>query len=282
MTVQTFQMEDTSSNPSAGRKGFFSRKNQNRGGRRRGKKSNSNKKERDDSSSLLGDDGNSLTYSAASSMDGSSALGSISQSSCSQSSFSDIMRVIDLEDRDEMAGKIKKEFKSSKKSGTGRLKAFLSSEKSTTSSLNYSTDGETSALNGESLLQITMGDNAWGDASLASEELFEADSDVMFTPAQPVEKKRTRSRTGPKSPNSSKTPKTKNSNGWSRDQTPSTSGSSRSSATAEPRSPPLSPHPPKPKRLVMEEDGENGNNVFYTKWWMCGFADACTDTMPKW
>ena len=97
------------------------------------------------------DGSGSLTYSAASSVhSGGSAAGE-----STDSSFADIMRVLDLQDSKELAALIKKEGVSS--AGELREKrGFGTSGVSVASSLNYSTDGE-SALEGAQLLQTIAG-----------------------------------------------------------------------------------------------------------------------------
>lgn len=91
------------------------------------------------------DDNGSLTYSAGSSIHSSgSATGE-----STDSSFADIMRVLDIQDSSELTNLIKKD-----KKGIGAK--FLNSNASASSSLNYSTDGD-SALNGEQLLQTITG-----------------------------------------------------------------------------------------------------------------------------
>ena len=93
----------------------------------------------------------SLTYSAASSVhSGGSATGE-----STDSSFADIMRVLDLQDGKELAALIKKEGVSS--AGELRERRGLThSGISVASSLAYSTDGE-SALEGAGLLQTIAG-----------------------------------------------------------------------------------------------------------------------------
>ena len=99
-------------------------------------------------------DGNgSLTYSAASSVQsGGSAAGE-----STDSSFADIMRVLDLQDSSELKALIKKEGVSSERElREKRGLPFGTSGVSVASSLNYSTDGE-SALDGSGLLQTIAG-----------------------------------------------------------------------------------------------------------------------------
>lgn len=80
----------------------------------------------------------------------------------------------------------------------------------------------------------------------------------MFTPAQPVESIKLRSRRHQQSPGSVESQE---------------SSSEPHNVTAiPPRSPPSTK-----KRFMMEEESEGCYTVFYAKWWMCGFSDACTD-----
>jgi len=91
----------------------------------------------------------SLTYSAASSVNsGGSAAGE-----STDSSFADIMRVLDMQDSQELKDLIRKEGVSS----VGELRnRRLASGQSVASSLAYSTDGE-SQLEGTKLLQTITG-----------------------------------------------------------------------------------------------------------------------------
>jgi hypothetical protein len=87
----------------------------------------------------------SLTYSAASSCAGEST----------DSSFADIMRVLDLQDDKELAALMKKEGVSTA-SELKEKRGLHNSAVSVASSLNYSTDGE-SHLEGTKLLQTITG-----------------------------------------------------------------------------------------------------------------------------
>lgn len=100
------------------------------------------------------DGSGSLTYSATSSVQsGGSAAGE-----STDSSFADVMRVLDLQDSKELVALIRKEGVSSPEEL--RAKRGLGSRSSVTpsvaSSLNYSTDGE-SHLDGSHLLQTITG-----------------------------------------------------------------------------------------------------------------------------
>ena len=95
-----------------------------------------------------------MTYSAASSVQsGGSAAGE-----STDSSFADIMRVLDLQDSSELKALIKKEGVSSERELREKrgLPYGATSAVSVASSLNYSTDGE-SALDGSGLLQTIAG-----------------------------------------------------------------------------------------------------------------------------
>jgi len=89
----------------------------------------------------------SLTYSAGSSI-ASSAAGE-----STDSSFADIMRVLDVQDSNELAAFMKREGVTDPSQLQRKGKA---STVSVASSLNYSTDGE-SALEGAHLLQTITG-----------------------------------------------------------------------------------------------------------------------------
>lgn len=97
-------------------------------------------------------DGNgSLTYSATSSVQsGGSAAGE-----STDSSFADIMRVLDLQDSQQLKDIIRKEGCTSVDE-LSRKKGWTSGGMSVASSLAYSTDGE-SALEGTKLLQTIAG-----------------------------------------------------------------------------------------------------------------------------
>lgn len=88
----------------------------------------------------------SLTYSAGSSI-ASSAAGE-----STDSSFADIMKVLDLQDSEELAAYMKREGVTD----PSKYQRTKASTISVTSSLNYSTDGE-SALEGVHLLQTITG-----------------------------------------------------------------------------------------------------------------------------
>ena len=92
------------------------------------------------------DGGASLTYSAASSVTGEST----------DSSFADIMRVLDIQDNTELAALMKKEGVSSALELKEKKGLHGNSGVSVASSLNYSTDGE-SHLEGTKLLQAITG-----------------------------------------------------------------------------------------------------------------------------
>lgn len=97
------------------------------------------------------DGGGSLTYSATSSVQsGGSAAGE-----STDSSFADIMRVLDLQDSQQLKDFIKKEGCTSV-DDLQKKKGWSSGGMSVASSLAYSTDGE-SALEGTKLLQTIAG-----------------------------------------------------------------------------------------------------------------------------
>ena len=106
------------------------------------------------SSSEKDDDGaNSLTYSSAASSIASSAAGE-----STDSSFADVMRVLDLQDNNELAYLMKKDggVDSLRYAQMQQQKRLQASTASVAESLAYSTDGE-SALGGEHLLQTITG-----------------------------------------------------------------------------------------------------------------------------
>lgn len=140
-TTYTLSMEDAAvSKPSSKTKG--------RRHHRRGSSSSKVHSEDDDPS----DGSASLTYSAGSSI----ASRDSAAGESTDSSFADIMRVLDMQDSQELAAFMKREGVTD----PSKLLAVGSHGKKSTvsvaSSLNYSTDGE-SALEGAHLLQTITG-----------------------------------------------------------------------------------------------------------------------------
>jgi hypothetical protein len=146
----TYTFETTSNQNTTKKNSFKSKKHH-----KRGSHNHSHHKPHDPEDSDPTDGSGSLTYSAASSVhSGGSAAGE-----STDSSFADIMRVLDLQDHDskELRDLCKKEGVHS--AGELREKRGLpaaSGAYSVASSLNYSTDGE-SHLEGSQLLQTIAG-----------------------------------------------------------------------------------------------------------------------------
>lgn len=116
-----------------------------------GKKGSSSRHRRSYSEDTDTDGAGSLTYSATSSVQsGGSAAGE-----STDSSFADIMRVLDLQDSQQLKEIIKKEGVSSVDE-LQRKRGYQSGAASVASSLAYSTDGE-SHLEGTRLLQTIAG-----------------------------------------------------------------------------------------------------------------------------
>jgi hypothetical protein len=116
-----------------------------------GKKAGSRQHRRSYSEDTDTDGAGSLTYSATSSVQsGGSAAGE-----STDSSFADIMRVLDLQDSEQLKEIIKKEGVSSLDE-LQKKRGYPSGAASVTSSLGYSTDGE-SQLEGTKLLQTIAG-----------------------------------------------------------------------------------------------------------------------------
>jgi hypothetical protein len=121
------------------------------GGGGGGKKGGSSRHRRSYSEDTDTDGAGSLTYSATSSVhSGGSAAGE-----STDSSFADIMRVLDLQDSEQLKEIIKKEGVSSIDE-LQKKRGYHSANVSVASSLAYSTDGE-SHLEGTKLLQTIAG-----------------------------------------------------------------------------------------------------------------------------
>jgi hypothetical protein len=222
-----------------------------KGKTRRHRRANSNHSEDADA-----EDGSaSLTYSAGSSI-ASSAAGE-----STDSSFADIMKVLDVQDSNELAAFMKREGVTDPSQFQRKSKASTMSVG--TESLAYSTDG--SALEGVQLLQTITGQpsDSYGPDGGGFGDLG---NDILFAAAdEPVKRKGSRkdrsSRSSPKGSRNSKRTK---------------SGSSGSKErTSEPSTPP----PPVPRLRSNTEEDED--EVWYAKWWMCGFADSFRDLVPK-
>eukprot|EP00540_Astrosyne_radiata_P004782 CAMPEP_0116836504 /NCGR_PEP_ID=MMETSP0418-20121206/8135_1 /TAXON_ID=1158023 /ORGANISM="Astrosyne radiata, Strain 13vi08-1A" /LENGTH=261 /DNA_ID=CAMNT_0004466285 /DNA_START=168 /DNA_END=953 /DNA_ORIENTATION=+ len=226
------------------------------------------------------EDAQSLTYSAGSSIQsGNSSTSAAGEST--DSSFADIMRVLDLQDSKELVAYYKKEVKKS------NMTVVSAGNTSTGSSLQYSTDGE-SALNGEHLLQTitgqpsdSLGPDGGGLGLLVEEEpkntssqsqsSSSADSiDIMFAEADPDydEKKAARQA-------SFKEKKQRKKRSKAPLPTPKKAPNKRGVSKV----PKKTPLPPRQEKVEVEEEVD----VWYTKWWMCGFQDAFRDLVdpPK-
>lgn len=214
------------------------------------------------------DDNGSLTYSAGSSINSgnSSAAGE-----STDSSFSDIMRVLALQDGPELEALMKKEGVDPR--AIAKVRAKAAGDTSVTSSLNYSTDGE-SALNGEDVLQTITGQPSdsygpdGGGIGLIREHQGDAISDdIVFAPADPVDpkhRKGSKVRTSPRDKGLRK-----------KDRRPSTKDRRPSIKAVDAGTP-----PPAPRRGNLESRSEE-DSLWYAKWWMCGFTDALRELVPK-
>lgn len=250
------------------------------------------------------DGAGSLTYSATSSVQsGGSAAGE-----STDSSFADIMRVLDMQDSQQLKDFIKKEGCTSvdelqkKKGWSGGM--------SVASSLAYSSDGE-SHLQGTKLLQTIAGQPSdsygfdGGSATMEDDKL-----DLLFAPATPAIVKKTKGnkvilgkdkmakrnssshsrKSGSKIMNELSTPRSSSNSSYRtpeqqqrRRYSPSPSSSSKSTPTKSPPSD-MSGTPPLPTRKHFTKDGyvlEEEDDVWYKEWWMSCFPDAFKNLMPK-
>lgn len=261
-------------------------------------KGDSRHRNQQQSSDLCDNDGTgSLTYSASSSINS----GSSHAEESTDSSFADIMRVLDLDDTSELAALMTKEgvsnpdhhalmqYRTAARRHPGRAA-------SVTSSLNYS-DGESSVSGGKEASD-TQGHEGEG-----------LGSDIIFAPAMPDDgvrpsrkSKKSSKKASSKSPASR--PKTQRNDSFasagqykpsSRHSTPNSTRTAASTPTQDTRSSsgsmstPTSP-PPRagpPKRRFSNRSGHSseaiGENdrVWYAQWWMCGFTDALSNSLNK-
>lgn len=230
------------------------------------------------------DGSGSLTYSASSSVNGSSAGES------TDSSFADIMRVLDLDDSSELAAIMAKEGVSNadamlmQQRTTSRRNRTGQTGASVTSSLNYSEDGE-SSISGEGGMptQTTSGqpsDSGGPDGGgMGGNIMFQA-------PSMPEDGGGRSSRGGSKS----RTPKAGNASSLQRgggkprknvmppsktERQSSLDDRSSSGSAATPTSPPPRAMPSKKSRSKGEKITDpDSEKVWYAQWWMCGFTDA--------
>jgi len=243
------------------------------------------------------DGAGSLTYSATSSVQsGGSAAGE-----STDSSFADIMRVLDVQDSRQLKDFIKKEGCTSvdelqKKKG-------WSGGTSVASSLAYSTDGE-SCLEGTKLLQTIAGSQPSdsygfdGGSGMEDEKL-----DLLFAPAAPAVVKKTKGnkvvlgkdrtvkrKNGIKISNETSTPKSSSNSSYRTPEqrqrrlySPSPSSSNKSTPTKAPPSDPTGT-PPLPTRKHFTKEGfvlEEDDDVWYKEWWMSCFPDTFKNLMPS-
>lgn len=250
------------------------------------------------------DGAGSLTYSATSSVQsGGSAAGE-----STDSSFADIMRVLDLQDSQQLKDFIKKEGVTSVDE-LSRKKGWSSGGVSVASSLAYSTDGE-SHLEGTKLLQTITGQPSDGYGYDGGGAMEDEDLDLLFAPAAPAVVKKTKgnkvvlgkdktvkrissnsSRKGrEKISNEVSTPRSSSNSSYRtpeqtdrRRYSPSPSSSSKSTPTKAPPSE-SGGTPPLPTRKHFTKEGfvlEEEDDVWYKEWWMSCFPDAFKNLMPK-
>jgi len=111
---------------------------------------------------------------------------------------------------------------------------------------------------------------------------------ILFAPADPVDRKH---RKLPKSKSkSTKSTKTKDSSRRTsslrseekKDNTCESKGSEEINANAEKKcSPPPGTPPPAPRHDTPNVEIKEDDSICYAKWWMCGFADALRELVPK-
>lgn len=251
------------------------------------------------------DGAGSLTYSAASSIN--------SAGESTDSSFADIMKVLDLQDPQELGSLMKErgltpaeyqmhlqhQARHSQQASNQR-----SSQASVTSSLQYSTDGESNFLAGTDIVSTITGqpsDSEGNDGGMHNNDsdLFD---NLMFAPAEHADslkkrkkEKRNKSRDASQSggnSSSSTRPSLNNSGsgGSSRHQyktSPSMSSNATSRQSDSTRNtvrhkndgtnPPPPPRNPRrrPMKATIDDD------ICYAEWWMSCFPDAFKEMMPK-
>lgn len=279
---------------------FASSSSISKGGRGR-KKNSSNHRRSFNEETDHTDGAGSLTYSATSSVQsGGSTAGE-----STDSSFADIMRVLDMQDTQQLKDFIKKEGCTSVDE-LQRKKGWTSGM-SVGSSLAYSTDGE-SALEGTKLLQTIAGQPSDsygydGGATMEDDKL-----NLLFAPAAPAVVKKTKGnkvvlgkdktakrissnsprRSGGKFSNEMSTPRSSSNSSYRTPEqeprsrySPSPSSSSKSTPTKEP--PSDSGTPPLPNRKHFTKDGVvmvEEDDVWYKEWWMACFPDTFKNLMP--
>lgn len=242
--------------------------------------------------------GASLTYSAGSSVQ---SAGSAAGES-TDSSFADIMRVLDLQDSKELQEFIQREgvdpriYVKNKAQQQQQQQQVMNAnvctnsmigstrdEKSVTS-LAYSTDGD-SALNDEKVLGlqtisgqpsdsygpdgggIGLRSSKGGNGSVLKNE-------VVFAPADAVARKRSAIQVKRKSSSLSSSAGSSTGSVTDRKSIMERSASLLNSGSGTP--PPAPRTPGRGTHQFNEDEG-----VWYAKWWMCGFTDAFQDLVPQ-
>lgn len=236
------------------------------------------------------DGSGSLTYSAASSIN--------SAGESTDSSFADIMKVLDMQDPGEL-GPLLKEKGISPSEYHMHLQQQAnypahhhhktrSSQASVASSLQYSTDGESNFLLGTDLVSTTTGQPS--DSMANDGGKYTAESDVfdisMFAPADPTDSIKKRKK---EKKSKSKESRSKESSSGTTRSSPkvesmrslSSVNTSKQGSTSTIRRknngmpPPLPRNKAKPVETSVEED------LCYAEWWMSCFPDAFKEMMPR-
>jgi len=284
----TFAFASSSSNVTGGR---------GRKGKGKGKAANRHRRTHSEDTDNT-DGAGSLTYSATSSVQS----GGSAAAESTDSSFADIMRVLDMQDSQQLKDFIKKEGCTSvdelqkKKGWTGGM--------SVASSLAYSTDGE-SHLEGTKLLQTITGQPSDSYGFDGGSVMEDEKLDLLFAPAAPAVVKKTKGNKvvlgkdktakrnsnsqSRKSSNETSTPRSSSNSSYRtpeqqqrRRYSPSPSSSSKSTPTKSPPSDPGTP--PLPTRKHFTKDGlvlVEEDDVWYKEWWMSCFPDTFKNLMPK-
>merc|ERR1712238_293680 len=223
------------------------------------------------------------------------------------SSFADIMRVLDLQDSDQLKEFIKKEGCTSVDELQKKRGWSPGGGASVASSLAYSTDAE-SHLEGTKLLQTIAGQPS-DSYAFDGGGVGDGKMDLLFAPAAPAVVKKTKGnkvvlgkdKTTKSKKNTDNNSINNRSNNNNRFTTPK-SGSGRrktfddnmSSGTPEQHrhrhhsssspSGGLPGTPPLPSRKYFTKDGiilDEDDDVWYKEWWMSCFPDAFKNLMPK-
>ncbi|CAB9508155.1 expressed unknown protein [Seminavis robusta] len=241
-------------------------------------------------------DSGSLTYSAASSIN--------SAGESTDSSFADIMKVLDMQDPNELGPLMKEKGLSHADyhrlqqqhaaSLQGQAQAQIkakSSQASTSSSLQYSTDGESNLLHGTDLVSTVTGqpsDSMANDGGSYNNESESAFDNITFAPADPTdslkkrkkEKRQLKGRDG--SSISAGSAGESSSNGKYTLEPKQSLSSMNTSRQSGGKSGSRQYHrknntpPPVPRvDTTVEED------ICYAEWWMSCFPDAFREMMPR-